>query len=86
MRKTNHNVQRAVPPSHNNNMKWQLDFEENEEGDDGTWMTERCLSDVSKNVTFLGQTPANHPMQMDCHICSKRRGRERKTTTYKCKE
>ena len=39
MRKTNHNVQRAVPPSHNNNMKWQLedsDFEESEEGDDSS--------------------------------------------------
>ena len=50
----------------------------------GTWMTERYLSDVCKNVTSLGQTPADHPMQMDCHICSKRRGREGKTTTYKC--
>ena len=36
--------------------------------------------------TTIGRTPADRPMQMDCHVCSKRRGRGRKTTTYKCKE
>ena len=25
--------------------------------------------------TTIGRTPADRPMQMDCHVCSKRRGR-----------
>ena len=34
----------------------------------------------------IGRTAADRPIQLDCHVCSKRRGRGRKTTTYKCKE
>ena len=36
--------------------------------------------------TTIGRSQSDRPMQMDCHVCSKRRGRGRKTTTYKCKE
>ena len=34
----------------------------------------------------LGKTPAGRPMQQDCSICSRKKGRGRKTTTYKCRE
>ena len=34
--------------------------------------------------TTIGRTKSDRPMQNDCHVCSKRRGRGRKTTTYKC--
>ena len=34
----------------------------------------------------LGRSEAGRPIQKDCTVCSKRRGRGRKTTTYKCRE
>ena len=34
----------------------------------------------------IGRTQSDRPIQMDCHVCSRRRGRGRKTTTYKCRE
>ena len=36
--------------------------------------------------TNIGRTQSDRPIQMDCHVCSRRRGRGRKTTTYKCRE
>ena len=34
----------------------------------------------------LGRTPGGRVRQLDCTVCSGRRGRGRKTTTYKCRE
>ena len=36
--------------------------------------------------TSLGKTQAGRPMQQDCAVCSRKRGRGRKTTTFKCRE
>ena len=34
----------------------------------------------------LGKSPAGWLVQRDCSVCSKKKGRKRKTTTYKCRE
>lgn len=36
--------------------------------------------------TVMGLTLACHPLQKDCCVCIKRRGQERKTTMYMCRE
>ena len=37
-------------------------------------------------VTTLGRNEAGRPIQQDCSICSRKKGRGRKMTTYKCRE
>ena len=34
----------------------------------------------------LGKTSAGRPLQHDCSVCSRKKGRGRKTTTYKCRQ
>jgi len=36
--------------------------------------------------TTIGRNEVGRPIQQDCTVCSHRRGRGRKTTTYKCRE
>ncbi len=36
--------------------------------------------------TTLGKNEAGRPLQRDCFICSRKKGRGRKTTTYKCRQ
>ena len=37
-------------------------------------------------VESLGRNSAGRPVQHDCAVCSRKKGRSRKTTTYKCRE
>ena len=34
----------------------------------------------------VGKSSAGRPLQRDCSVCSRKKGRGRKTTTYKCRE